>query len=114
LTACDCKGGSCSQSGKFNDAASVQVQLAKSDYALTLDQRIEYLSRAKANASSYSAGLGKSSRQRLLREVTDLLDIANIQEDILQNLKDDSRLPADRKADVLTALNDKILPLDTV
>ena len=103
-----------SQAHRPHDAAAVQLQLAKSDYTLTLDQRIEYLSRAKANASSYSSGLGRQNRQKLLREVSDLLDVANIQHDLLQKLGDDRRIPADRKVEVLGELNGVILPLDTV
>lgn len=101
----------------FLDAAQVQLHLAKSAFDLTLDQRIEYLSRAKTNASARVPGLSsiassRQSRQDLIREVSDLLDLANVQEDLIQRLKDDERLTGDREAQVLQKLAGQILPLD--
>ena len=109
----------------YNDylsAAETQFQLAKSSLDLTLEKRIEYLSFAKANASTRMTGFSETgvrnrqSRQELLRNIADHLDIANIQDDILQKLKDDERLKADpnRKQQVLSLLNGQIQPLDEV
>jgi nuclear pore complex protein Nup155 len=109
----------------YNDylsAAETQFQLAKSSLDLTLEKRIEYLSFAKANASTRMTGFSdtgvrnRQSRQELLRNIADHLDIANIQDDILQKLKDDERLKADpsRKQQVLSLLNGQIQPLDEV
>jgi nuclear pore complex protein Nup155 len=109
----------------YNDylsAAETQYQLAKSSLNLTLDQRIEYLSFAKANASTRMTGFSETgvrnrqSRQELLRNIADHLDIANIQHDILVKLKGDERLKADeaRKREVLALLDGQIQPLDEV
>ncbi|MCJ1390312.1 hypothetical protein MMC18_003170 [Xylographa bjoerkii] len=100
-----------SQWNRPHDAAVIQLNLAKSTFPLTLDRRIEYLSQAKTNASTYTAGVGRQSRQVLLREVSDLLDIANIQDDVLQKLKGDVRVPSDRRSDVLGQLDGQILSL---
>ncbi|MCJ1419694.1 hypothetical protein MMC32_006050 [Xylographa parallela] len=100
-----------SQWNRPHDAAVIQLNLAKSTFALTLNQRIEYLSQAKTNASTYTAGIGGQSRQSLLREVSDLLDVANIQDDVLQKLKGDIRVSPDRKLDVLGQVNGQILGL---
>ena len=102
------------QANKPHDAAKVQLELAQSDYPLSLDRRIEYLSRAKANASTNAIGVGRQTRQKLLHDVSELLDIAGIQDDVLQKFKDDSRVSQDRLASLLAELNNKILPLNTV
>ncbi|KAF2188726.1 nucleoporin-domain-containing protein [Zopfia rhizophila CBS 207.26] len=103
---------------QYLDAAEVQHQLAKSAFDLSLDRRIEYLSRAKANASTRVPGFSemgarhRQSRQELLRNITDYLDIANIQDDILQKMKGDQRLQGERRTEVLKSLDGAILPLD--
>ena len=107
----------------YNDylsAAETQYQLAKSTLPLTLEKRIEYLSRAKANASTRTNGFAENgvrnrqSRQELLRNITDHLDIANIQDDVLQRIKGDERLAGKRREDVIDHLNGQIHPLDEV
>lgn len=109
----------------YNDylsAAETQYQLAKSQLDLPLEKRIEYLSFAKANASTRMTGFSETgvrnrqSRQELLRNIADHLDIANIQDDILGKLKNDERLARDpaRKEQVLGLLNGQIQPLDEV
>lgn len=99
---------------RYHDAATVQLALAKSTFTLSLDRRIEYLSRAKANASTHKPGLGRQTRQTLLREISDLLDVANIQDDLLQRLKGDARIAQDRKPEVVKELDGPILGLTEV
>jgi nuclear pore complex protein Nup155 len=98
---------------KFYEAASVQLELAKSEFAIPLSKRMEYLSRAKANASAPSQGVGRQARQVLLYEVTELLDVANIQDVLLHQLRADDRL-ADRRQDIADALDGPILNLTVV
>jgi nuclear pore complex protein Nup155 len=107
----------------YNDylsAAETQYQLAKSTLPLPLDRRIEYLSRAKANASTRMTGFSETgvrnrqSRQELLRNISDHLEIANIQDDVLQKIKADVRLNGDRRAQVIGHLDGQIHPLDEV
>lgn len=107
----------------YNDylsAAEVQYQLAKSPFDLSLEKRIEYLSRAKANASTRMTGFSETgvrnrqSRQELLRSISDHLDIANIQDDVLQKIKNDTRLTGERRALVIENLDGAIQPLDDV
>jgi nuclear pore complex protein Nup155 len=107
----------------YNDylsAAETQYQLAKSALPLTLEKRIEYLSRAKANASTRMTGFSETgvrnrqSRQELLRNISDHLDIANIQDDVLQKIKADTRLSGQRRAQVIEHLDGQIHPLDEV
>lgn len=101
----------------YLEAANVQLKLAKSAFDLDLEQRIEYLSRARANASTKGVGmieLGRSrqSKQELIRETSDLLDIANIQGDILQRMRADARLTKERRPQVIRQLNGAILSVD--
>jgi nuclear pore complex protein Nup155 len=107
----------------YNDylsAAETQFQLAKSTLPLTLEKRIEYLSRAKANASTRMTGFSETgvrnrqSRQELLRNISDHLDIANIQDDVLERIKGDERLVGQRRVDVIKDLDGQIHPLDEV
>lgn len=105
----------------FFEAAQVQLQLAKSDFELTLSQRMEYLSRAKANAASriHSNGLRdfgrpSQSRQEVLREISDLLEIATIQAELLGLLEKDPRMTADRRPAITEQLNGPVLSIDDV
>ena len=103
-----------SQNGHNHEAAEVQLELARSAFPLSLDRRIEYLGRAKANASTTSPGIARHTRYKLLREVSDLLDVANIQSDLLQRLRVDERISAARRPEVIAALNSSILPFSVV
>ena len=104
------------QTNQFYEAARCQLQLAQSSFGLKLDRRIEYLSRARANASTYTPGGNRKSRQRLLQEIADLLDAANIQDELLSRLKSEPRLldpslPPERRPEVLSRLDGPILTI---
>ena len=103
-----------SQSGHNHEAAAVQLELAKSTFPITLDRRIEYLGRAKANASAASPGITRQARYELLDEVSDLLDVASVQSDILLRLRVDVRLKPNRKPQIEQELNGSLLPFDIV
>jgi nuclear pore complex protein Nup155 len=99
----------------------VQLQLAKSEFDIKLPARIEYLSRAKANASTRTNGLqefsrSKQTKQEVMRDINDLLDVGNIQEDVLYRLLGDNRVKDDelKKQEIERELNSQILNLDTV
>ena len=113
----------------YFEAAKVQLQLAKSEFPIPLSARIEYLSRAKANASTRGNGLGasnglgmsefgrgKQSKQEVVRDINDLLDVGNIQEDIYRRLLADPRLQGDaaKIEEIKEDLNGQIRDLDTV
>ena len=98
------------QNGHNLEAARVQLELAQSGFPLSLDQRVEYLGRAKANASTSTPGVARQTRYELLREVSDLLDVANIQSELLQRLKVDTRISTHRRPEVIKELNGSVLP----
>jgi nuclear pore complex protein Nup155 len=103
-----------SQNGQHHEAARVQLDLAQSGFPLTLDQRIEYLGRAKANASTSTLGVARQTRYQLLRSISDLLDVANIQSDVLQRLRVDPRISAERRPQIEKELNGTMLPFNVV
>ncbi|KAJ5610000.1 hypothetical protein N7510_006719 [Penicillium lagena] len=102
------------QSQRFFEAAKVQFQLARSAFTLPLSRRIEYLGRARANASTFTPDVGRQSRQRLLHEISNLIDVANIQDDLLQRLKDDDRIAPERKAEVLRDVDGPVMDISTL
>jgi nuclear pore complex protein Nup155 len=91
----------------FLRAAATQLDLAKGYFALRLEERIAYLSRARTNASTRSTALldARQSKHALLREISNLLDVATIQDDILQRIKSDPRLTGSRRDTVIENLD---------
>jgi nuclear pore complex protein Nup155 len=102
------------QSGNTIKAAQVQLQLARSAFPISLNERLELLGRARANASASSFGTGRQMRQALLNEISAELDVGGIQGDILEKIRDDTRFPSDRREDIVNRLNGAILGVDTV
>ena len=102
------------QSGQFAEAARVQLKLARDGFDLTLDRRIEYLSRARANASTYTQGGSRKAKQKLVQEITELLDVANLQDEILAKLKEDERFDREpeRRQEVLSRVDGPILSIN--
>ncbi|KAE8354090.1 Non-repetitive/WGA-negative nucleoporin C-terminal-domain-containing protein [Aspergillus coremiiformis] len=102
------------QSERFFEAAKVQFHLAQSAFTLPLGRRIEYLGRARANASTFTPDVGRQPRQRLLQDISNLIDLANIQDDLLQRLKDDRRLAPERRTQVLADVDGPIMDISTL
>ncbi|KAK3938258.1 Non-repetitive/WGA-negative nucleoporin C-terminal-domain-containing protein [Diplogelasinospora grovesii] len=93
---------------RFFEAAQVQAVLAKSDLEIGIKDRITLLSRAKSNASVSTTGVSRQEQQLLNHEVTELLEIAHIQDDLLERLRADPRITPERLADVERALDGPI------
>ncbi|KXJ88307.1 nucleoporin Nup157/170 [Microdochium bolleyi] len=81
----------------YYDAAQVEHQIAESDFPLPLKKRLELLSLAKQHASVMSAGTGRQEQQFLNHQVTELLEVAHIQDDLLERLQVDPRLTEKRE-----------------
>ena len=112
----------------FLEAARVQLTLAKSDFQLDLGTRITYLSYARTNASTKTVGLSSPSgsfssngayagnsrqtRQQLLKEINDLLELASIQSELLSRIKDDPRIAVTKRPDVVRNLDGPVLGVD--
>ncbi|CAK7266423.1 hypothetical protein SEPCBS57363_002080 [Sporothrix epigloea] len=96
---------------RFFDAAQVQFNLAGSAFAIGIKERITLLSRAKANASVASPGVSGQRQQQLNHEVTEMLDIAHIQDDLQERLLADGRIPEERKVEIRADLDGPVLGL---
>ena len=99
---------------RFFDAAEVQFQLATSDFPLGIKERIRLLSFAKANANVATVGVSRQQQQLLNHGVTELLEIANIQDDLLERLKADPRFDEVRVGELADALDGKVEDLSIV
>jgi nuclear pore complex protein Nup155 len=102
------------KNANYTDAARVLHDLANSNFPIPLEERIEYLSRAK---SLCSVRVEPGLRTQLNEQATaiqDALDVANIQDDIVRAVKEDGRMADFRRAEMLKELDGKILPLTTV
>lgn len=100
---------------RFYEAAEVQADLAKKEeFHIELKGRIKLLGHAKANASVPTVGVSRQYQQVLNHEVTTLLEIAHIQDDLLGRLLADPRIPHERKDDIRDDLNGPIISLTDV
>ena len=102
------------QSERFFEAATVQYRLAQSAFTLPLARRIEYLGRARANASTFTHGVSRQSRQQLLQDISNLLEVANIQDDILERIKEDTRIDERQKPDIVREVDGPIMDITVV
>ncbi|KAI1463074.1 nucleoporin-domain-containing protein [Daldinia caldariorum] len=96
---------------QYFDAAKVQAELVQSDFPLSIKDRLTLLSKAKTNASVMTAGVSRQEQQLLNHEVTELLEVAHIQDDLLERLRVDSRIPAERQSEIEKTLDGQIQPL---
>ncbi|KAI5926205.1 Non-repetitive/WGA-negative nucleoporin C-terminal-domain-containing protein [Camillea tinctor] len=95
----------------FFDAAKVQSELAKSDFDISIKNRLTLLSKAKTNASVTTVGVSRQDQQLLNHEVTELLEVAHIQDDLLERLQVDSRIPPEKLPEIQKALDGQIQAL---
>src|SRR5208282_2248046 len=102
------------KNANYLEAARVLYGLANSNFPLPLEERIEYLSRAKSLCSvRVEPGLRNALNEQATL-IQDALDVANIQDDIIRAVKEDSRMADFKRAELLKELDGKILPLTTV
>ncbi|QSZ31850.1 hypothetical protein DSL72_001419 [Monilinia vaccinii-corymbosi] len=94
----------------YSAAAGVQLTLARSELPISLQRRIEYLSRAKANVQTQGGAVNRQARQVMLHEAGELLDVASLQYELLQRLRADDRIPQTRKDSVVAELDGPIQP----
>ncbi|ODV90031.1 hypothetical protein CANCADRAFT_99845 [Tortispora caseinolytica NRRL Y-17796] len=93
-------------------ASQQLLALASSDFDLSLEDRIEFLSRARGFASgSWPVGQ-RQAMSDIYRTVQETLDIANIQADILLEVQADKRFADEEKRQgYIEQLNKRILPI---
>ena len=102
------------KNANYHEAARVLYNLANSSFPISLEERIEYLSRAKSLCSvRVDPGL-RNALNEMATMIQDALDVANIQDDIIRAVKEDGRMADFKRTELLKALDGKILPLTTV
>jgi nuclear pore complex protein Nup155 len=102
------------KNANYPEAARVLYDLASSNFAISLEERIEYLSRAKSLCSVRVEPGMRNALNEMATMIQDALDVANIQDDIIQAVKEDGRMADFKRTELLKALDGKILPLTTV
>ncbi|KAG9252658.1 nucleoporin Nup157/170 [Emericellopsis atlantica] len=96
---------------RYYEAARVQMGLANSDLELGIKERIRLLSLAKSNAMVSTVGIARQEQQLLTHRVSDLLEVANVQDDLLERIKSDARGTDEVRAQLAASLDGKILGL---
>lgn len=98
----------------YYHAAKVQADLAKSDFDIPIKDRLQLLSRSKTNVSVMTNGVGRQELQLLNHEVTELLEVAHIQDDLLERLRIDARISDERRPVIEQTLDGQIQGLTTL
>ncbi|OLL21763.1 putative nucleoporin [Neolecta irregularis DAH-3] len=93
------------------EAAKVLHSLAQCDFPIILEQRIEYLSRAKGFCNCFVPPGGRQQLSALGQEIQEELDVASIQDDILRRIGEDERLTPEKRAQMASQLDGKLLVL---
>lgn len=92
----------------YFDAARFLYTLSISDFQLSLQQRIEFLSRANGFCNCTCPPSLRQKMIHLAGLVNELFDVANVQLDLLNRIQKDSRISADNKQVAVETLNGKI------
>ncbi|CUS21537.1 LAQU0S03e04830g1_1 [Lachancea quebecensis] len=100
-----------SKRSNFYAAAQILYSLAVSDFEVPLGQRIEYLSRANGFCNGVCAPSQRQQMIHLSGMIQEIFDVASIQDDILTLVRNDIRVAADTKEDLMKQLDGKILPV---
>ncbi|KAK8105603.1 uncharacterized protein PG998_003921 [Apiospora kogelbergensis] len=93
---------------RYFEAAKVQADLAQSEFPISIKDRLNLLSLAKTNASVTTPGVSRQDMQMLHHTVTELLEVAHIQDTLLERLQNDPRISAERIPEVTQALDGPI------
>jgi Nuclear pore complex subunit len=95
----------------YYEAASILYSLSISEFKLDLNQRIEYLSRANGFCNCVCPPNLRQKMIQLSSIIQELFDVANVQLDILTEIKRDDRVSKENKELATTTLNYKILTI---
>lgn len=102
------------QRGRYFEAAEVQNELADSEFPLGIKARTILFSQAKANASVQTTGISPQHKQILLHRIEESLEVANIQGDLLERLKADSRIEDEKKIEIEQVLDGQLRDISEV
>lgn len=92
-------------------AANILYSLAISEFKLTLNSRIEYLSRANGFCNCVCPPNLRQQMIQLSAIVQELFEVANVQLDLLAAIKADSRISKDNKDIAVQSLDYKVMSI---
>ncbi|KAG7195159.1 uncharacterized protein KQ657_003683 [Scheffersomyces spartinae] len=90
-------------------AGQILYSLAVSEFHLTLDRRVEYMSRANGFCNCTCPPNLRQKMIQLSTQLQELLDVASLQLDILTTIRNDSRISVENKKLAENALGFKVL-----
>lgn len=93
----------------FFAAANILYALAISDFNLSLQQRIEYLSRANGFCNCTCPPNLRQKMVQLAAVIGELFEVANVQFELLNHIKQDTRISEANQALAIGELNYKIM-----
>lgn len=93
----------------YFDASKVLRSLALSDFDLDLPARIEFLSRANGFCRCISAQDLHKDVVILASDISDLISVSNLQDELVLTIKEDTRINNFAKKNAISVLNSKIL-----
>lgn len=98
----------------YYSAAQVLYRLARCDFDLRLEQRLEYLSRARGFCNSQGPTGVRQRMTDLSHSIQEELDVAVIQDETLKRIKDDPRISEVKKQSLISGLDSHLIPLSDV
>ena len=81
-----------SKRSRFYESALILLSLATSNFDIELSKRIEYLSRANGFSKSMCSPNERSKMIKLSSDIKEIFEVAEIQDEILKMVENDSRL----------------------
>ncbi|KAL6940338.1 hypothetical protein ACO0QE_004237 [Hanseniaspora vineae] len=84
-----------SKRSRFYESALILLSLATSNFDIELTKRIEYLSRANGFSKSMCSPNERSKMIKLSSDIKEIFEVAEIQDEILKMVENDSRLKAE-------------------
>lgn len=93
----------------YFNAASILYTLSISEFKLTLNQRIEFLSRANGFCNCTCPPNLRQKMIQLSSTIQELFDVANVQLDILSAIKSDDRISKQNKDVAISSLDYKVM-----
>ncbi|KAF8460382.1 Non-repetitive/WGA-negative nucleoporin C-terminal-domain-containing protein [Kalaharituber pfeilii] len=95
----------------YYGAANVLYRLARGDFNLTLEQRLEFLSRARGFCSSAGPAGARQRMTDLSHSIQEELDVAVIQDEVLKRIREDERISEAKKTSLISELDTELITL---
>lgn len=100
--------------GNHLEAANVLQELALSEFDLSLAERLKYLSRAALFCQSPGHFGTRQQMNELGQQIQEQIDVASIQQDLLERIRSDVRISREKKTKLEAELDYRLIDLTTV